>query len=52
MNHTNRPRIVIIGGGISGLTAAYQLTRCASHQSPLEVLLLEASARLGGALRT
>ncbi|MCA1626422.1 MAG: protoporphyrinogen oxidase, partial [Acidobacteria bacterium] len=51
MNHTNRPRIVIIGGGISGLTAAYQLTRRASYQSPPEVLLLEASARLGGTIR-
>ncbi|MDQ3754519.1 MAG: protoporphyrinogen oxidase [Acidobacteriota bacterium] len=52
MNLAPRPRIAIIGGGISGLTAAYQLTRRASHQSPLEVLLLEAAARLGGTIRT
>ena len=46
-------RVVVVGGGISGLAAAYQLTRHAppGHPAP-EVLLLEASTRLGGAIRT
>ncbi|MEQ8210441.1 MAG: protoporphyrinogen oxidase [Lacipirellulaceae bacterium] len=41
------PRVAIIGGGISGLTAAFQLHR----QMPTATLrLYEASSRLGGAL--
>jgi oxygen-dependent protoporphyrinogen oxidase len=44
---------VVVGGGISGLAAAYQLTRCAPPGRPApEVLLVEASARLGGTIRT
>lgn len=38
---------IIIGGGISGLTAAYQL-----HQAGKEVLLLEASDHIGGNIHT
>lgn len=41
--------MVIIGGGISGLAAAYRLLQ---HDAPLEVLLLEASDRVGGTIRT
>ena len=42
-------RIVVIGGGISGLAAAHRLTELSptSH-----VTLIEASARLGGTIRT
>jgi len=49
-----RRRITIVGGGISGLAAAHQLTQqhARSHDSTLEVLLLEASARPGGTVRT
>lgn len=48
-----RRRIVVVGGGISGLAAAHRLTEHArSHDPALEVLLLEASARLGGTIRT
>ncbi|HZG52541.1 MAG TPA: protoporphyrinogen oxidase [Pyrinomonadaceae bacterium] len=49
-----RPRrIVVVGGGVSGLAAAHELTRHARSQSvPLEVILVEASARLGGTIRT
>jgi oxygen-dependent protoporphyrinogen oxidase len=48
-----RRRVVVVGGGISGLAAAYQLTRGASsHKSAPEVVLVEASPRLGGTLRT
>jgi oxygen-dependent protoporphyrinogen oxidase len=44
---------VIIGGGISGLAAAYRLRElAAAREFPLEVMLLERSARCGGALET
>jgi protoporphyrinogen/coproporphyrinogen III oxidase len=41
-------RIAIIGGGLSGLSAAYQLTRDAQS----EFALFEASTRLGGIVET
>ena len=43
-------RIVIVGGGISGLAAAHRLTEIASGKA--QVTLLEASSRLGGTLQT
>ena len=43
----------MIGGGITGLAAAYRLRElAASREFPLEVYLLERSARCGGALET
>ena len=45
-------RIAIIGGGISGLSAAYSLEQHRLSGAPLEYVLYEASARLGGVLRT
>jgi oxygen-dependent protoporphyrinogen oxidase len=46
-------RVVVIGGGITGLTAAYRLTQAAQAPAyPLEVILLEASGRLGGTIAT
>lgn len=44
-----RPRVAIIGGGITGLAAAQRLRELAPT---LEVLLLEAGSRLGGVLHT
>jgi protoporphyrinogen/coproporphyrinogen III oxidase len=44
------PHVVILGGGISGLAAAYVLRRCA--QAPLRVTLVENSSRLGGWLHS
>ncbi len=45
----SRPRVVVIGGGVTGLTTAYAL----EHLSPdLDVTLLEASPRLGGNIVT
>ena len=42
-------RVVIVGGGIAGLTALEQLTRIAPT---IDVVLLEAADRLGGHIRT
>jgi oxygen-dependent protoporphyrinogen oxidase len=40
-------RVAVVGGGVSGLSAAYEL-----HKSGVEFTLFESSARLGGVLRT
>lgn len=46
-------RIVIIGGGISGLAAAHRLIELSqTNQLPSHVTLIEASSRLGGTIRT
>jgi oxygen-dependent protoporphyrinogen oxidase len=47
-------RVVVIGGGLSGLAAAWQLTGGAAGTAAgaPEVVVLESSDRLGGALRT
>jgi oxygen-dependent protoporphyrinogen oxidase len=46
-------RIVIIGGGISGLAAAAKLVElCQQSHQELEILLFEAGPRLGGVIHT
>ncbi len=45
-------RIAVIGGGISGLVAAYELAKARRAGAPVEEYLIEAGPRLGGALRT
>src|SRR5215831_5103133 len=46
-------RIVVVGGGIAGLAAAHRLFELSRERSlRLEVTLLEASSRLGGAIAT
>jgi len=43
--------VVIVGGGITGLTAAYRLASLKKENNlPLEIILLEASNRLGGVI--
>lgn len=45
--------IVIVGGGISGLTLAHRLTELRRERNlALEITLLEASDRLGGVIQT
>ena len=53
MNKTldEQRRVVVIGGGISGLAAANHLLE-ERVQSNIEVILIEASARLGGIIHT
>ncbi|HJQ34198.1 MAG TPA: protoporphyrinogen oxidase [Pyrinomonadaceae bacterium] len=52
----NRRRVVIVGGGVSGLAAAHRLLELQDSaergRAPLEILLLEASGRVGGTVRT
>src|SRR4051812_43336062 len=45
-------RVAIIGGGISGLSAAFYLERLRQAGAPLDYVLFEASQRLGGVIRT
>lgn len=45
-------RIAIIGGGISGLAAAYALEEKRKAGTPVEYVLFESSPRLGGVLVT
>lgn len=43
-------RIAIIGGGISGLSAAFHLEKARAAGAPLEYALIEAAPRLGGSM--
>ncbi len=43
-------RIAIIGGGISGLSAAFHLEKARAAGAPIEYALIEAAPRLGGSM--
>jgi oxygen-dependent protoporphyrinogen oxidase len=45
-------RIIIIGGGVAGLGAAYKIARAAAEGHDVEFVLLEKDPRLGGKIRT
>ncbi len=45
-------KIAIVGGGIAGVTAAYELARLVEGGATVEVVLFEASERLGGIVQT
>ncbi len=45
-------RIAVVGGGISGLAAAYEVAEARRAGAPVEEHLLEAGPRSGGALRS
>jgi oxygen-dependent protoporphyrinogen oxidase len=51
-DRTKGRRIAVIGGGISGLAAAYTLARARQAGAPIEEILIEASSCLGGVVRT
>ncbi|MGH3986000.1 MAG: protoporphyrinogen oxidase [Pseudonocardiaceae bacterium] len=50
MSSAQRSRVAVVGGGISGLTAAYRLRTLLGPAA--EIVLVEGSRRLGGVLRT
>ena len=45
-------RVAVLGGGISGVTAAWQLAQRERAQGDVDITLFEASARLGGIVET
>ena len=45
-------RVIIIGGGVAGLGAAYKITRTASERHDVEFILFEKDRRLGGKIQT
>lgn len=45
-------RIAVIGGGISGLSAAFALQKQKNNGAPLDYTLFEGGSRFGGVLRT
>ena len=48
-----RKKVVIIGGGITGLSAAYYMQKEVNEQGyPLDITLIEASPELGGKIQT
>ncbi|HEX9312179.1 MAG TPA: FAD-dependent oxidoreductase, partial [Actinomycetota bacterium] len=44
-------RVVVVGGGVSGLVTAYRLIQT-SNGTPIDVTVVEASRSAGGKLRT
>ncbi len=54
MTSTNTTwRVAVVGGGLSGLAAAHRLQElCAHEKRPLDLVLFEAGARLGGVVGT
>ena len=52
-DETRPLRIAVVGGGITGLSAAHRLTELAAEtKRPVEISLFEASDRLGGLIGT
>lgn len=48
-----KKKVIVIGGGITGLAAAYYLNKEVKEKSlPIEIKLIEASNRLGGVIET
>jgi len=46
-------RLIVVGGGVSGLAAAHRAVELARERSrPLELILLEGADRLGGTIQT
>src|SRR2546430_12972970 len=50
---TSNDRVVVIGGGLTGLSAAHRIVeRAGAVRRPVEVVVLEAKDRVGGAIWT
>lgn len=50
---SNRQRVIVVGGGISGLSAAHKLWEVSAESGvPLDITLIESRNRLGGVIHT
>jgi oxygen-dependent protoporphyrinogen oxidase len=50
---SSRDRVVVVGGGLTGLAAAQRLvSRASAARRPIEVVVLEAKGRIGGSIWT
>lgn len=47
-----KPRVVIIGAGMAGLTAAHRLYTCAGSRDLFELCVVEGGSRIGGRINT
>lgn len=48
-----RRKVVVVGGGITGLTAAFYMQKQArTKELPVDIVLVESSLRLGGKIQT
>lgn len=53
MSAIKKQKVVVVGGGITGLTAAFYLKKQCEQQSlPIDIVLIESSLRLGGKIET
>ena len=53
MSQARPPRVAVLGAGITGLSAAYELARLSRRsRAPLELVVLEAADRVGGKVLT
>ena len=52
MAERRQRRIVVVGGGITGLTAAYRLAQAGASDARLSIDLIERSDKLGGKIST
>jgi len=53
MNVEDTKKVVVVGGGITGLSAAFYMQKEAKEKGyPLDVLLVESTHRLGGKIQT
>lgn len=49
----DRKKVVVLGGGMTGLSAAYHLQKqVKSAKLPIDITLVEGSNRLGGRIHT
>ncbi|CAM8890260.1 unnamed protein product [Rhodiola kirilowii] len=48
----NKPRVVIIGAGMAGLTAAHKLYTSAAFRNQFELCVVEGGTRIGGRINT
>ena len=53
MRVTKRRKVVVVGGGITGLSAAFYIQKAVQEQQlPIDITIIESSLRVGGKIQT